>query len=291
MLYRHLKRSKGDVDQAFDSLKATAKFIHEDHFDLLTEHEPGYEPEKVRIVKKCVPAEWTGHDKHGRPVMFQRFGAANHDKYIELFTEQECLFNCKYLLADMLKRLRVLNQNPPPGADANIHQVVFINDMNHFGLSISTVLNNKGTAIFQKHSAMERQYFPGQIKNIFVINCSWYITMAWHAVKFIFAEETAAKFVFLGTDYLPELLKVMPASSIPVEYGGTGTIAVPPALTAAELSKLTYSRTGRRLSTELTSDIHKYRVEHENYNHRFDKDRLPVMHEGDEFHDAEEDHS
>lgn len=55
-----------------------------------------------------------------------------------------------------------------------------------------------------------------------LINGGFIFNAIYAAVKGFIHERTRAKFVFAGTDYLPELLRKMDMDQIPRDYGGAG---------------------------------------------------------------------
>jgi hypothetical protein len=225
-------------------LTEAAEWIKQSEFDrhMQDYSRDGTVSKTMLFVKKCVRSAWTGHDNCHRPVHFSRFGSACHGRYLAELTREECLSNCQWMLADILHQIRVANESKPSDMEEIVHQAVLVKDITGFSLDVLSLLSGKGKEIFAEHSAMERKHFPGQIKNVYVVNCSWFIRMAWASASLFFHADTAAKFVLLGEDFLGELLKVMPLNAIPVEWGGSSKVEVPLPLSEEELMHLTYTR-------------------------------------------------
>lgn len=64
-------------------------------------------------------------------------------------------------------------------------------------------------------------YYPETLGELFIINAPWVFTPLWAMVRPWLDPVTAAKFHVLGSKFQKQLLEVIDADQLPVEYGGT----------------------------------------------------------------------
>lgn len=102
-------------------------------------------------------------------------------------------------------------------------EFILVIDMNGFGWVNFPPMNtiSKMTSILGKH-------MPRRLGNVFMLNVSYIVNMAYDMVAMSLAEVTRSKFRFLScdrTEIFNALNQHIDAEEIPVEYGGTKTMS------------------------------------------------------------------
>ena len=80
---------------------------------------------------------------------------------------------------------------------------------------------------FKDTMRMDQDHYPERPGDLFIINAPWLFSGLWPMIKVWLNEMTRKKFHICGSKYQQELLKFIPASQLPVEYGGTLVFDVP----------------------------------------------------------------
>ncbi len=65
------------------------------------------------------------------------------------------------------------------------------------------------------------------LAGFFIVNAPWVFKPIWALARPFLNAKTAAKFHILGSNFAPTLLEYIDPSELPVEYGGTSTVACP----------------------------------------------------------------
>ncbi|PHH84367.1 hypothetical protein CDD83_2059 [Cordyceps sp. RAO-2017] len=70
-------------------------------------------------------------------------------------------------------------------------------------------------------STISQNYYPERLGKLYLINAPWGFSTVWSVVKGWLDPVTVAKIHILGSGYKSELLKQVPAESLPKDFGGT----------------------------------------------------------------------
>lgn len=70
-------------------------------------------------------------------------------------------------------------------------------------------------------SVISQNYYPERLGKLYMINAPWGFSTVWSVVKGWLDPVTVAKINILGSGYQSELLKQVPAESLPKAFGGT----------------------------------------------------------------------
>lgn len=90
--------------------------------------------------------------------------------------------------------------------------------------NFSLMMFTKETREFLKaYTAIASDNYPECIDVTFIVNAPFVFRTAWAFVKNLIDKRTADKFVILGSDYMPRLLKIMDKEQVPVPLGGSDT--------------------------------------------------------------------
>ena len=93
------------------------------------------------------------------------------------------------------------------------------------GLSLAP--SSSGLNNFKDLVNIDQNYYPESLAHIFFLNTPWLFYPLWAIVRPWIDPVTVKKFHLLGSNYQDELLKYIPASDLPVEYGGESPYEVP----------------------------------------------------------------
>jgi len=160
---------------------------------------------------------WMGHDKGGRPIAWQRAGAASQafsDMYAR-YGRAGILENYTWSMELQLARMEEASEyHGQP-----IARQVVIFDLK--GLSYRP--DPRAIAVYRDFMTMGSRYYPETLEKQFIINAPWFFSALWRVLRTSIDPTTAAKFHVLGANFKSALLECIDASNIPVEYGGTNT--------------------------------------------------------------------
>merc|ERR1711988_1367001 len=78
---------------------------------------------------------------------------------------------------------------------------------------------------FRETVRIDQTYYPETLAHLFLINCPWTFRGTWKIIKPWIDPKTREKFHALGKKFQKKLLEYIPAEELPVEYGGTNSVA------------------------------------------------------------------
>lgn len=93
-----------------------------------------------------------------------------------------------------------------------------------------TVMDLKGVTLtkipsvysyVRQASVVSQNYYPERLGKLYLINAPWGFSTVWSVMKGWLDPVTVSKINILGSGYQSELLKQVPAESLPKEFGGT----------------------------------------------------------------------
>jgi len=135
------------------------------------------------------------------------------DRYDE---EQRYLFALQYLE----RNLNVVLPLATIHANRYINGIISVIDLKDLNIT-KVLLNFNLIRDYRKHAQEFQENFPEMCSKTILINANRFVTWVWPLAKWFIRKETRDKFIFLGSNYLPELLKHTSLDKLPVSLGGT----------------------------------------------------------------------
>jgi len=96
--------------------------------------------------------------------------------------------------------------------------VVYVYDLVSLTLSHLTRANHN---MFEKFNVCDANNYPENVRRVYLINSPAVFTVGWKVAKKFLDPVTIKKILILGSDYQPELTKVIPPECLPKSLGGT----------------------------------------------------------------------
>jgi hypothetical protein len=116
---------------------------------------------------------------------------------------------------------RVILPECSKAAGREITSVISIMDLN--GVSISDLMSSNVRTMLSTASQLPQEYYPEIVYRSFIINSPMLFTTFYSVVKLFLDSRTKAALKVLGSKYQKDLLEVIPAHHLPVQYGGQCT--------------------------------------------------------------------
>jgi len=95
---------------------------------------------------------------------------------------------------------------------------VYVQDLEDLTISHLTPQNY---SMMNSFTDIDSYNYPETVRKVYIINAPSAFTVGWKISQKFLDPVTIDKVAILGTEFKAELLKVIPATSLPVEYGGT----------------------------------------------------------------------
>lgn len=206
ILLKFLRARDFKVKDAYTMIKNTVRWRQEFGVDSLLEEDLGSDYEKVVFTH--------GHDKEGRPVVYNVFGEfQNKELYQNTFSDAEKRKKfLKWLIQFLEKTIRTLDFSPK-----GINTFVLVNDFKNspgFGKRDLYKVIDKFLEILQDN-------YPEFVAKQLCINVSWwYLAYNWIYLT-VFTPRSKSKFVFASPSKTPEVLfKYIAPEQVPIQFGG-----------------------------------------------------------------------
>ncbi|KAH8707460.1 hypothetical protein MY5147_005342 [Beauveria neobassiana] len=209
-LLRFLRARKFDVSLSKQMFVETEKWRKETDLDN-TIATWDY-PEKTEI-QKYYRQFYHKTDKDGRPIYIETLGGIDLTAMYKITSGERMLHN----LAVEYERLA------DPRLPACSRKV------NNLTETCCTIMDLKGVTLtkvpsvysyVKQASVISQNYYPERLGKLFLINAPWGFSTVWSVVKGWLDPVTVKKIHILGGGYKSELLKHVPAESLPKEFGG-----------------------------------------------------------------------
>ena len=164
---------------------------------------------------------WVGHDKSGRPVQFERLGNFLSSGNSKAFTGAEWLRHYARDLETTFEQMRL-------AAKAKGEQITAYSFAADFAGGAGIVWHMSSVIPLLKLLTKEVEaHFPEIVGRIIIFNAPRIFASIFPLVKAFMDPITAAKVEVYAGVPLDKLLEIMPAESIPVEYGGSNNAPYP----------------------------------------------------------------
>ncbi|TFK28614.1 hypothetical protein FA15DRAFT_665061 [Coprinopsis marcescibilis] len=164
-------------------------------------------------VDKYYPQYYHNVDKDGRPVYIEQLGKLDIPALYQLTTQERQLQRLVYEYEKSLStRVKVCSER----AGHPVENFCTILDL--YNVSLANFYRVKDF-VFQASGIGQNRY-PETMGKFYIINAPWAFTAVWAVIKGWLDPVTVAKIQILGSGYKDELLKQIPAESLPKEFGG-----------------------------------------------------------------------
>jgi hypothetical protein len=166
---------------------------------------------------KHVKMGFYGSDFNGHPIRIIQPSNFDPRVVLDYYSEEErYLFALQYLE----RNLNVVLPAATLKSGKYINGMISIVDLKE--LNIKRVLWNFSIIRdYQKHAQDFQDNFPEMCTKTILINANLFVSCIWPLAKLFIKKETRDKFIFLGNNYMPELLKYTTKEKLPVSLGGT----------------------------------------------------------------------
>jgi hypothetical protein len=213
MLTRFLKARKFDLDK---TLKMLLDFQEWYITNNIAEVSSFVFPEQ-RQVHELYPRYYHKTDKVGRPVYIEQLNSLDVNKLFKITTQERLL---KKYVREYEKLLNYRFKACSVKSGHHIDQGTSIIDLK--GVPLSQF--NQVRKVLSSVSSIASNYYPETMGKMFIINAPTLFTAIWTIIKGMLDEATVAKIKVLGSSYQSELLDVIPAENLQVQFGGKCTL-------------------------------------------------------------------
>ncbi|TNY23336.1 putative SEC14-phosphatidylinositol/phosphatidylcholine transfer protein [Rhodotorula diobovata] len=211
MLLRFLRARKFDIPKAKVMWIDTQKWKQSFHVDELYET---FDYSEKAQVDKLYPRFYHKTDNDGRPVYIEQLGKLDLNELYKVTTPERQM---QSLVVEYEKFQR---ERLPICSELQGHVVeTSCTIMDLKGVGVSQFWKVKGYV--QEASTISQNNYPESMGKFYIINAPWAFSTVWSLVKGWLDEATVAKIHILGSGYKDDLLKQVPASSLPKFLGGT----------------------------------------------------------------------
>ncbi|KAJ2703043.1 hypothetical protein H4218_000542 [Coemansia sp. IMI 209128] len=159
---------------------------------------------------------WHKRDKDGHPVYIERIG-----RYQIKDIPRKCsmgeLFEYHYLMQEFLSRTVFPECTQLAGRDVSQQVVIF--DL--AGISIGMLSHIPALNMLREMLAKDQLYYPECMFKTYVVNAPSMFVTAWKLIRGWLDPRVISKIHILGKDHSEELLKQIPAHSLPSFLGGS----------------------------------------------------------------------
>ncbi|GAA6012655.1 hypothetical protein JCM10207_009070 [Rhodosporidiobolus poonsookiae] len=210
MLLRFLRARKFDLPKAKEMWINTQKWKASFRVDELYET---FDYKEKEQVAKFYPRFYHKTDKDGRPVYIEQLGKLDLNELYKVTTPER-------QMQSLVVEYEKFQRDRLPICSELVGHLVetscTIMDLKGVGLSQFWKVKN----YVQEASSISQDHYPESMGRFYVINAPWGFSTVWSLVKGWLDEATVAKIHILGSSYKDDLLKQVPADSLPAFLGG-----------------------------------------------------------------------
>ncbi|KAG2423225.1 hypothetical protein HXX76_015482 [Chlamydomonas incerta] len=218
-LLRFLMARDFNVDKALAMYRDMRAWRQAEAINGLYQADPaGAQFPEMEALLEAYPHFTFNTDKFGRPVYVEMLGRTDAAKLFEVITVERLI---RYHCWTWERYLRCYLPACSEAAGRPICTTTVIIDLaglslGHFNAATQRLLNT--------FSKIDQDYYPEHLGLMFIINTPLIFRGIWAAVQPLLQERTRKKIIMLGSDYLPELSKVVPPERLPDLLGGGGKL-------------------------------------------------------------------
>jgi len=120
------------------------------------------------------------------------------------------------------------------GGSKELPQSFVVEDIGGIGMGHLSMVN-----VLKQFTKIDSDNYPETLRKVVIINVPTIFSFVWSAVQYFWDENQKAKFEFIefGKDYKTVLLKAIPPSHLPRDYGGELDYSLPRKKTVEEFNK------------------------------------------------------
>lgn len=215
-LCRFLRARQYDVDKAEKMYRTFLAHRARWQLDSILEEDDPLEDLWHGVAPMC----HFGYDKLGRPVMIERSGEVRLNKVMSVLGKEDFYYRHLRHMETVERRLAYAARVYGPA----VTQVIIIMDL----ANLSFKPDRHALPLFRQTMNIDTSFYPERLGAFFIINAPWIFRSLWALVRPWLDPRTQAKFHICGSDYAATLRQYIDADMLPVEYGGTNPLAVPP---------------------------------------------------------------
>ncbi|PPQ65350.1 hypothetical protein CVT26_000065 [Gymnopilus dilepis] len=211
MLLRFLRARKFDLAKAKAMLLAAEQWRKDFGVEDIVK---SFDFKEKAEVDKYYPQYYHKYDKDGRPVYIETLGKIDTTALYKITNKDRLL---QHLVWEYEKSL---STRLPACSKAAGHPVeTFCTILDLGGVSMTNFYSVKDYVFAAASIGQDR--YPETLGKFYIINAPWAFSAVWSVIKPWLDEVTVKKIDILGGGYKDELLKQIPADSLPKQYGGT----------------------------------------------------------------------
>ena len=177
-------------------------------------------PEKVRECRRLRVACWAGVDREARPVVFERLGQFFSSGNVTRVEIDDWIVHYLYFLETHFKMMR---ESSKKVGGKVVSRIVYFAD---FQGVVSSILSRKiwkVVPLLKRLVNTVEQHYPELVDHIVLFNVPRIASAAFNVVKAFLHPTTSQKIELFAGVPLDRMKELVPASVIPIEYGGTNS--------------------------------------------------------------------
>lgn len=211
MLFRYVEAREFILDQAYTMIVDDSKWRKEYNADQVLENWKKHR--YYETLTNYWPAVWSGLDKDGSPIFWERIGAISpQDVAMEIPMDAFTFFRVA-LMEEGYRRRKEEGEK-----QGKFHRrSLMVVDVGGLGLQHLSKLT---LSLFQRVGSCLEQHYPGTVKRVFIINAPAIFSKAFDMVKGYLPERTKKKITIFGNNFLDDLKQWIPEEHISTRYGG-----------------------------------------------------------------------
>lgn len=218
---RNHRTNAFDVDASYTRLIDALKFRKEYKCDeVVSNLSSNITPDKVRECRKLRVACWAGLDHESRPVVFERLGQFFSSGNANKVEMDDWIVHYLYFLETHFKKMRESSKKMDGKV---VCRIVYFAD---FQGVVSSILSRniwKVVPLLKTLVSAVEQHYPELVDHIVLFNVPRIASAAFNVVKAFLHPTTSQKIELFAGVPLERMRELVPASVIPIEYGGTNS--------------------------------------------------------------------
>lgn len=173
------------------------------------------EPDPTESIFQCIcPHRVHGATTEGHPIYWEFTGRVRMSVLLKAGITEEQIVTRHVRFMELMRRQCHANSKR---LGRTIDKIVMIYDLRDMAFTVEPA----GLRVFKQTTHIDQNYYPEFLHKFFIVNAPLSFRGVWAVCKPFIDANTLKKFQVLGKSYTENLLELIPASSIPVDFGGT----------------------------------------------------------------------